>query len=132
MMRPLQVEPPSKLTAANMPAAGTTTLVTMTILFGLVGLTAIASSDSLLESWLTSTFFGVAGGAANAGVVMNASATKEANNTLIDFTEPPISTERLGQRAPGGGNNLGLRMLRVDGVSVKPDGEPVAGLIRIR
>src|SRR5437870_7509800 len=53
-----QVEPPSTLTAANMPAAGTTTLVTITILFGLVGLTAIVSSDSLLGSWLTSMFVG--------------------------------------------------------------------------
>src|SRR5260370_18882312 len=60
-----QVAPPSRLTAANIPAAGTTTLVTITILFGLVGLTAIVSSDSLLESWLTSMFVGVAGGGAS-------------------------------------------------------------------
>src|SRR5260370_40188677 len=45
-----QVMPPSKLTAANIPAAGTTTLVTITILLGLVGLTAMASSDSVFES----------------------------------------------------------------------------------
>lgn len=56
------VEPPSKLTAANIPAAGTTMLVTITMLFGLVGLTAIVSSDSLLESWLTSMFVGIVGG----------------------------------------------------------------------
>src|SRR2546430_6932996 len=62
-----QLEPPSRLTAANMPAAGTTTLVTITILFGLVGLTAIVSSDSLLESWLTSMFAGVVGGPASSG-----------------------------------------------------------------
>src|SRR5438105_8575850 len=98
MMRPLQVEPPSKLTAANMPAAGTTTLVTMTILFGLVGLTAIASSDSLLESWLTSTFLGVAGGGAMSAMFVNCRMIKRANNTFIDFSFSTVLLERCGRR----------------------------------
>src|SRR6266478_1247246 len=86
-----QVAPPSRLTAANIPAAGTTTLVTITMLFGLVGLTAIVSSDSLLESWLTSMFVGVAGGAARTGktrrVVANTSTTREAIAGVFDFIE---------------------------------------------
>src|SRR6266852_1205567 len=86
-----QVEPPSTLTAANMPAAGTTTLVTITILFGLVGLTAIVSSDSLLESWLTSMFLGVVCWLASSGrtrrVAANPSATKEARSGFFDFIE---------------------------------------------
>src|SRR5712691_9802195 len=77
-----QVEPPSKLTAANIPAAGTTMLVTITILFGLVGLTAIVSSDSLLESLLTSMFLGVVCWLASSGkttrLAANPSKTKGA------------------------------------------------------
>src|SRR6266478_798838 len=88
-----QVEPPSKLTAANMPAAGTTMLVTITILFGLVGLTAIVSSDSLLGSWLTSIFVGVFGGPANSGktrrVAVNPSTTKEAMKFFSISLKPP-------------------------------------------
>src|SRR5882757_1221802 len=91
MILAAQVEPPSRLTAANIPAAGTTTLVTITILFGLVGLTAIASSDSLLESWLTSMFVGVAGGAACSGkaarLTANPSTTKGENAGFFDFIE---------------------------------------------
>src|SRR5229473_3210078 len=87
----VQVEPPSKLTAANMPAAGTTTLLTITILFGLVGLTAIVSSDSLLESWLTSMFLGVVCGLASSGktrrAAVNPSTTKEARSGFFDFIE---------------------------------------------
>src|SRR5438046_9233123 len=56
MILVVQVAPPSTLTAANIPAAGTTTVVTLTILFGFVGLTAIVSSDSVLEGRLTSLF----------------------------------------------------------------------------
>src|SRR5438046_5596584 len=86
MILPLQVEPPSKLTASNMPAAGTTTLLMITMLLGLVGLTATASSDSLLWSWLTSIFLGVAGGVASAGATSRAvvNATR-ANRTMSDF-----------------------------------------------
>src|SRR6266852_512037 len=88
----VQVKPPSKLTAVNMPAAGTTTLVTITILFGLVGLMAIVSSDSLLGSWLTSMFVGVVGGPASSGktrrVAVNPSTTKEPMTGFFDFIEP--------------------------------------------
>src|SRR5712672_1424101 len=88
-----QVAPPSRLTAANIPAAGTTTLVTITILFGLVGLTAIVSSDSLLESWLTSMFVGVAGEAACSGkatkLTANPSRTKGEKAGFFDFIEIP-------------------------------------------
>src|SRR5436190_4136403 len=55
----LQVAPPSKLTPSNIPAAGWSTFVTITMLFGLVGLTATVSSDSLPGRRLTSMFFGV-------------------------------------------------------------------------
>src|SRR6266568_5915526 len=55
----VQVAPPSKLTPSNNPAAGWSTFVTITMLFGLVGLTATVSSDSLPGRWLTSTFVGV-------------------------------------------------------------------------
>src|SRR5713226_9115699 len=55
-----QVLPPSKLTPSNMPAVSPAslcpTLVTTTMFLGFVGLTAIASSDSLRCRWLTSTF----------------------------------------------------------------------------
>src|SRR5229473_2063437 len=91
MILEAQVEPASKLTAANIPAAGTTTLVTITILFGLVGLTAIVSSDSLLESWLTSMFVGVVGGSASSGNAMrltvNPSTTKGTKADFFDFIE---------------------------------------------
>src|SRR5713226_4652468 len=87
----VQVEPPSKLTAANMPAAGTTTLVTITILFGLVGLTAIVSSDSLVGRWLMSIFVGVVGGPASSGktrrVAVNTRTTKETMTGFFDFIE---------------------------------------------
>src|SRR5207302_3768845 len=88
-----QVEPPSKLTAANMPAAGTTTLVTITILLGLSGLTAMASSDSLVERWLTSMFAGVVGGPASSGktarVAVSPNTTKEAMTACLDFIGTP-------------------------------------------
>src|SRR5712691_1116064 len=52
------VLPPSKLTPSNIPAVSPAsawpTLVTVTMLLGLVGLTAIASSDSFRCRWLTS------------------------------------------------------------------------------
>src|SRR5437879_1104627 len=54
-----QLLPPSKLTPSNIPAAGKSTLVMITMLFGFVGLTAMAPSDSLWCDWLTSTFGGV-------------------------------------------------------------------------
>src|SRR2546430_13674063 len=54
----VQVVPPSKLTPSNTPAAGWSTFVTITMFFGLVGLTATVSSDSLPSRWLTSTFVG--------------------------------------------------------------------------
>src|SRR6266536_1141704 len=55
----VQVAPPSKLTPSNNPAAGWSTFVTITMLFGLVGLTATVSSDSLVSRWLTSMFAGI-------------------------------------------------------------------------
>src|ERR1051325_11826804 len=59
----VHVEPPSKLTALNMPAVSPASrwpmLVTMTMLLGFVGLIAIASSDSFKWRWLTSTFVGI-------------------------------------------------------------------------
>src|SRR5260370_26946637 len=63
-----QVLPPSKLTPSNIPAVSPAsawpTLVTITMLLGLAGLTAIASSDSFRCRWLTSTLAGTAGPAA--------------------------------------------------------------------
>src|SRR5260370_41462304 len=61
------VLPPSKLTPSNIPADSPAspwpTLVTVTMLSGLAGLTAIASSDSFRCRWLVSI---LAGGAAPA------------------------------------------------------------------
>src|SRR5438874_3021426 len=54
-----QLLPPSKLTPLNIPAAGKSTLVMTTMLFGFVGLTAMAPSDSLWCHWLASTFVGI-------------------------------------------------------------------------
>src|SRR5438477_10915226 len=63
MMRVVHVAPPSKLTPSNIPAVSPASrcpiFVTVTMLLGLVGLTAIASADSLRCRWLTSTFCGV-------------------------------------------------------------------------
>src|SRR5256886_17001534 len=88
-----QLEPPSTLTATNIPAAGTTTLVTITILFGFVGLTAIVSSDSLLESRLRSMFAGVVGGPASSGKAMklpvNPSTTKGAKARFFHLIANP-------------------------------------------
>src|SRR2546428_9037564 len=53
------VLPPSKLTPLNIPAAGKSTLVTITMLPGFVGLTAIVPSDSLCCHWLASTLVGI-------------------------------------------------------------------------
>src|SRR5262249_18785596 len=57
------VFPPSKLTPSNIAAASPAslrpTLVTVTMLSGFAGLTAIASSDSSRCRWLTSTLAGV-------------------------------------------------------------------------
>src|SRR5713101_422101 len=55
----VQVLPPSKLTPSNSPAARWSTFVTITMFFGLVGLTATVSSDSLVDRWLTSMFASV-------------------------------------------------------------------------
>src|SRR5437667_12433665 len=55
----VQCAPPSKLTPSNNPAAGCSTFVTITMLFGLVGLTATVSSDSLVSVWLTYMFAGI-------------------------------------------------------------------------
>jgi hypothetical protein len=59
----VHVLPPSKLTPSNIPevspASAWPTLVTVTMLPGLAGLTAIASSDSFRCRWLTSTLAGV-------------------------------------------------------------------------
>src|SRR6266568_6639150 len=60
----VHVLPPSKLTPSNIPAVSPAsrwpTLVTVTMLAGLVGLTAIVSSDSFRCRWLISTLAGVA------------------------------------------------------------------------
>src|SRR5215469_1215177 len=60
----VHVLPPSKLTPSNIPAASPAspwpTLVTVTMLSGLAGLTAIASSDSFRCRWLISMLAGVA------------------------------------------------------------------------
>src|SRR5262249_33324026 len=59
----VHVFPPSKLIPSNIPAASPAspwpTLVTVTMLLGLAGLTAIASSDSFRCRWLMSTLAGV-------------------------------------------------------------------------
>src|SRR5512143_2858947 len=68
-----QVAPPSKVTARNMPLIPSWMLVKTTMFLGLVGLTAIASSDSLPARWLTSMLGGVRGWA------------------LATLTEEPIS-----------------------------------------
>src|SRR6266550_7308365 len=57
----VHVCPPSKLTPSSIPAAGKSTFETMTMFCGLVGLTAMASSDSFVCRWLMSMFGGVAG-----------------------------------------------------------------------
>ena len=58
----IHVLPPSKLTPSNIPAVSPAsawpTLVTVTMLSGLSGLTAIASSDSFRCRWLISTLTG--------------------------------------------------------------------------
>src|SRR5262249_48326216 len=59
----VHVFPPSKLTPSSIPAAGKSTFETSTMLFGFVGLTAIASSDSFVCRWLMSTFVGIDGAA---------------------------------------------------------------------
>src|ERR1700757_1905410 len=89
MILVVQGKPPSKLTPANMPAAGTTTLVTITMLFGLVGLTAMASSDSLVERWLTAMFVGVGCAPARTGKTSRATANPS------DFIEASDSTGRV-------------------------------------
>src|ERR671934_1983906 len=58
-IRRLHVVPPSKETARNMPFTPSAIFENMTMLFGLVGLTPIATSDSLPLRWLTSTFCGM-------------------------------------------------------------------------
>src|ERR1700746_4069736 len=67
----VHVEPPLKLTALNIPAVTPASrcpmLVTMTMLFGFVGLIAIASSDSFRWRWLTSTLVGTPRAAAGPG-----------------------------------------------------------------
>src|SRR5712691_3271744 len=68
----VQVWPPSKLTPSSIPAAGKSTFETMTMLLGLVGLTAMVSSDSFVWRWLMSTFGGTgARGPAPAGMTAN-------------------------------------------------------------
>src|SRR3989441_1822144 len=57
----VHVCPPSKLTPSSIPAAGKSTFETMTMFWGFVGLTAMASSDSFVCRWLMSMFGGVAG-----------------------------------------------------------------------
>src|SRR5215472_16433295 len=63
----VHVLPPSKLTPSNIPAASPAsrwpTLVTVTMLSGLVGLTAMASSDALKCRWLMSALAGAAASA---------------------------------------------------------------------
>src|SRR6266849_5210439 len=84
-----QVLPPSKLTPSNMPAFSPAslcpTLVTTTMFLGFVGLTAIASSDSLRCRWLTSTLVGVP------RTVALAVATGAAAKTAAISTRPPGS-----------------------------------------
>src|SRR6266480_1479665 len=57
----VHVCPPSKLTPSSIPAAGKSTFETMTMFWGFVGLTAMASSDSFVCRWVMSMFGGVAG-----------------------------------------------------------------------
>src|SRR5229473_2648171 len=84
------VLPPSKLTPSNIPAVSPAspwpTLVTVTMLRGLVGLTAIVSSDSFRCRWLISTLAGVTGPApatARAvGVAASAAAISTATTTI--------------------------------------------------
>src|SRR6266851_3974750 len=86
------VLPPSKLTPSNIPAVSPAspwpTLVTVTMLAGLVGLTAIVSSDSFRCRWLTSTLAGVAAPgptratASAVGVAASAAAISTATTTI--------------------------------------------------
>src|SRR5712671_6268608 len=97
----VQVDPPSKLTASNIPALSPAsrcpTFVTMTMLLGLVGLTAIASSDSLRFRWLTSIFAGPRAEPALAGTNGSHARTKasghmhRARNRRFIFV--PLETE---------------------------------------
>src|SRR6266516_6171896 len=77
----VQVAPPSKLTPSNSPAAGCSTFVTITMLFGLVGLTATVSSDSFPGRWLTSTFVGI--GASCNRLLAPAAADEVARNVVM-------------------------------------------------
>src|SRR5919108_1265088 len=77
----VHVCPPSKLTPSSIPASGKSTFETSTMLFGLVGLMAIASSDSFVCRWLMSTFVGAA---APTGIATSRTTQRAAQNAATD------------------------------------------------
>src|SRR6266852_2055950 len=95
----VHVLPPSKLTPSNIPAVSPAsawpTLVTVTMLLGLTGLTAIASSDSFRCRWLTSTLTG--GAAAVRGDPVRCAATAVADGAARR-ADVRIATTRIGSR----------------------------------
>src|SRR5689334_3838500 len=87
-IRLLQVCPPSKLTARNIPFTPSAMFVNITILLGLVGLTAIASSDSLPARWLTLTLGGMLVWAL--ATLTDTEAIMDITNRMIRFLEVNI------------------------------------------
>jgi hypothetical protein len=81
-MRLVHVFPPSKLTPRNIPETPSAMFVKITTFCGLVGLTAIAVSDSLPTRWLTSTFAGGDRGARGAAPAQTAET--DASRTTSD------------------------------------------------
>src|SRR6266536_4588583 len=81
-----QVWPPSKETPRNIPAVRPAslrnTLVKTTMLFGFVGLTAMASSDSFRCRWLTSTFVGPAVAGTEAMTAATIAATRNTETAM--------------------------------------------------
>src|SRR6266567_1169704 len=125
----VHVLPPSKLTPSNIPAVSPAspwpTLVTVTMLSGLVGLTAIVSSDSFRCRWLTSTLASVVtavrgdpvrAAASAAGVAASAATVSIATTRIGNrkrYMVGPSSREapprRLRRSAPAGKSQRGHR-----------------------
>src|SRR5258708_304576 len=135
------VLPPSKLTPSNIPADSPAspwpTLVTVTMLSGLAGLTAIASSDSFRCRWLMSILAGVAAkardparAAASAAGVAASTAPASIAATVIGNRKRYIikpSSPRPFPKATPGPCRLGrARCARTDASQEAADDEPAA------
>src|SRR4051794_21776805 len=81
-MRLVHVCPPSKLTPRNIPETPSAMFVKITMFCGLVGLTAMAVSDSLPTRWLTSTLAG--GGTGPRGAAAAHTAETDATRTTSE------------------------------------------------